>query len=95
MQKYGIFTPGNSSAMLIFFRTAFLKFYFRPNGLNDALFVIIFAIKKVMARVINCFASTVYLNFVSLFRSLSWRAATLRWQVTHELPGMRWSAKFG
>jgi len=46
MQNYGIVTLGNSSAMLIFFRTAFLKFYFRPNGLNDALFVIIFTIKE-------------------------------------------------
>jgi len=45
-QNYGIVTPGNSSAMVFFFRTAFLKFYFRPNGLNDAPFVILFAIKK-------------------------------------------------
>ena len=46
MQNYGIVTPGNSSAMVIFFRTAFLNFYFRPNGLNDAPFVIFFAVKK-------------------------------------------------
>jgi hypothetical protein len=33
---------------LIFFCTAFLKFYFRPNGLNNSLFVIPFAIKKIL-----------------------------------------------
>ena len=77
-----------------FFRSAFLKFYFRPNGLNDALFVIIFAIKEIMARVIICFASTVYLNFVSLFRSLSWQAAILRRQAAHELLGISWAASF-
>ena len=68
MQNYGIVAPGNSSAMLIFSRTPFLKFYFRPNGLNDALFVILFAIKKIMAGVSNCFASTLYLNFSFLLR---------------------------
>ena len=47
-----------------------------------------------MARVINCFASTVYLNFVSLFRSLSWRTATLRWQAAHELLCSSWAASF-
>lgn len=71
MQNYGIVAPGNSSAMLIFSRTAFLKFYFRPNRLNDALFVIIFAIKKIMARVTNCLARTIQLNFGSLFYSFS------------------------
>lgn len=46
LQNYGIVAPGNSSAMLIFFRTDFLKSDFRPNGLNDTLFVVLFAIKK-------------------------------------------------
>gem|GEM_PF-5283442 len=94
MQNYGIVTPNNSSAMLIFFRAAFLKFHFRPNRLNDALFVILFAIKKIMARVTNCFVSTIHLNFSSLFRSLSWRAATLRQQAAHELFGSSWAASF-
>ena len=47
-----------------------------------------------MARVINCFASAVYLNFVSLLRSLSWRAATLRRKAAHELIGISWAASF-
>ena len=47
-----------------------------------------------MARIINCFASTVYLNFVSLFRSLSWRTATLRRKAAHELLGISWAASF-
>jgi hypothetical protein len=41
MQNYGIVAPGNSSVMLIFFRAAFLNFYFRPNGLNEALFALL------------------------------------------------------
>ena len=94
MQKYGIVTPGNSSVMLTLFRTAFLKFYFRPNRLNDALFVIFFAIKKNMARVTNCLASTIQLNFGSLFHSLSWRAAILRRQAADELLGISWAASF-
>lgn len=46
MQNYGIVTPGNSLTNVIFFRTAFLKLYFRPNGLNDAPFVIFFVNKN-------------------------------------------------
>ena len=63
---------------VIFFRAAFLKFHFQPNGLNDTLFVVLFAIKKIMTRVTNCFASTIHLNFIFLFRNLSWHTATLR-----------------
>ena len=74
MQNYGIVRPGNSSAMLTLFHAALLNFYFRPNGLNDALFILLFAIKKFRARVTNCLASTIPLNFSSLFRSLRWRA---------------------
>jgi hypothetical protein len=77
-----------------FYRADFLKFYFRPNGLNDAVFAILFAIKKILARVTNCFASTVHLNFSSLFRSRSWRAATLRRQVAPELLGISWAVSF-
>jgi hypothetical protein len=84
MQNYGIVTPSNSSAVLIFFRAAFHKFYFRPNGLNDAHFVIFFAINKITARVAHCFASSIQLNFGSLFHSLSWRTATFRWQAAYE-----------
>jgi hypothetical protein len=68
MQNYGIVALGNSSTMLIFFRPTFLNFYFRPNGLNDALFVLLFVSKKIMARVTNCFANPIPLNFSSLFR---------------------------
>jgi len=78
MQKYGIVAPGNLSATVIFFRAAFLKFYFRPNRLNDAHFVILFAVNKIMAHVTNCLASTIQLNFGSLFRILSWRTVTFR-----------------
>ena len=94
MQKYGIASPGNSSVMLTLFRTSFLNFYFRPNRLNDALLVILFGIKKIMARVTNCLASTIPLNFSSLFRSISWRPVILRRQAAHELLGSLWAASF-
>ena len=94
MQKYNIVTLGNSSAMLIFFCTAFLKFHFRPNGLNDAPFVILFAIKKIMTRVTNCLASIIHLNFNSLLHGFSWRAAILRRQAAHELSGIPGAASF-
>ena len=77
-----------------FLCTAFLKFYFRPNGLNDALFVILFAIKKIMTRVTNCLASIIHLNFGSLFHGFSWWAAILRRQAAHELLGISWTASF-
>ena len=47
-----------------------------------------------MTRVINCFARAVYINFVSLFRNLNWRTATLRRQAVHELLGISWAASF-
>ena len=94
MQNYGIVSSSNSSAMLIFFRTAVLNLYFRPNGLSDALFVIFFTIKKIMARVTNCLASTIHLNFSFLLRSFSWRAVILWRQAAHELPSSSWAASF-
>ena len=75
---------------VIFFRTAFLRFHFRPNGPNDTLFVVLFAIKKIMTRVTNCFASTIHLNFGLLFRNLILQTATLRWQAK-----VKWSSYAG
>jgi hypothetical protein len=95
MQKYGIVTPGNSSVMLTLFRAVFLKFYFRPNELNDAHLVILFAIKKIMGRVTNCLASPIHLNFSSLLlRSFNWWPVILRRQAAPELLSMSGAASF-
>jgi hypothetical protein len=62
-----------------------LNFIFNLTGYTTHFLPFFFTIKKIMARVTNCLASTIYLNFSSLFHSLNWRAATLRRQAAYEV----------
>ncbi|WP_092743109.1 hypothetical protein [Hymenobacter psychrophilus] len=72
-QSYGIVTPDSSSARLIFSDEFSLLFIFQANGLTDAPFGRYFATQKKVARAASCSATTIQLNFSSLFHYRSWQ----------------------
>ncbi|MET4075096.1 hypothetical protein [Hymenobacter sp. UYCo722] len=88
LQSYGIVTPDNSSTMLIFSGYFSHLWIFQANGLVNAYFVLLFAIKKTHGSRNQLLGKHIHLNFSSLFRRLSWRTTILRWQAAHEPLGI-------